>query len=86
MQKTAEEVAKTDVGQAVKKVSSLHTGGGRHGEFSSCTQGSEVVKEDLIDDLVKESDPYKAPETPMKRSDLASDFTKPETKTYEPNE
>ena len=44
------------------------------------------MKEDLVDDIVKESAPYKAPETLMKRSDLASDFTKPETKTYKPNE
>lgn len=44
------------------------------------------MKEDLIDDLVKESDPYKAPETLMKRSDLASDFSRPKVKTFEPNE
>ena len=45
-----------------------------------------MVKEDLIDDIVKASDPYKPPETLKKRSDLASDFTKPETKAYAPNE
>ncbi len=49
----------------------------------SC-QGSEVVKEDLLDDIIKESSPYKAPEKIMTRSDLASDFAKP--KTYSPDE
>ena len=44
------------------------------------------MKEDLIDDIVKESDPYRPPEKIMRRSDLASDFAKSKTKTYEPNE
>lgn len=43
-----------------------------------------MVKEDLLDDIIKESSPYKAPEKIMKRSELASDFAKP--KTYKPNE
>lgn len=51
-----------------------------------CVQGSEVVREDLIDEIVKESAPYKPPKEILKRSDLASDFTKAETKTYTPNE
>jgi import inner membrane translocase subunit TIM44 len=42
------------------------------------------VKEDLLDDIIKESSPYKPPEKVMKRSDLASDFAKP--KMYKPNE
>ena len=52
--------------------------------LGSCVQGSEVVKEDLLDDIIKESGPYKAPEKIMKRSDLASEFAKP--KTYKANE
>lgn len=47
-------------------------------------KGSEVVKEDLLDDIIKESSPYKAPEKIMTRSDLASDFAKP--KTYSPDD
>lgn len=43
-----------------------------------------MVKEDLLDDIIKESGPYKPPEKIMKRSDLASDFAK--TKTYKANE
>lgn len=43
-----------------------------------------MVKEDLLDDIIKESSPYKAPEKIMTRSDLASDFAKP--KTYSPDE
>ncbi len=39
----------------------------------SLPQGSEIVMEDLIDDVVRESNPYKPPEKVMKRSDLASE-------------
>lgn len=40
----------------------------------------------MIDDIIRESNPYIPPEKIMRRSDLASDFSKPETKTYKPNE
>lgn len=40
----------------------------------------------MIDDIVRESNPYKPPEKVMRRSDLVSDFTKPKTKSYKPNE
>lgn len=43
-----------------------------------------MVKEDLLDEIIRESSPYKPPEKIMKRSDLASDFAK--SKTYQPNE
>jgi len=49
-------------------------------------QGSEVVKEDLIDEIVKESSPYRAPDKAMKRSDLSSPLARPKVKSYEPNE
>ena len=42
-----------------------------------------MVKEDLIDDIVKESNPYKPPEKLMRRSDMAS---KQQSQTYQPNE
>ena len=45
-----------------------------------------MVKEDLLDDIIKESSPYKSPEKIMSRSEMASDFSKPETKTFKPNE
>ena len=47
------------------------------------------MKEDLLDDIIKESAPYKAPEKIMTRSDLASDFAKTnqqKPKTFKPNE
>lgn len=44
------------------------------------------MKEDLIDDIVKDSSPYKPPEKIMRRSDLGSAFAKPGAKKVEPNE
>ena len=49
-------------------------------------QGAEVVKEDLIDDIAKESGPYHPPEKIMRRSDMATDFSTPQQRTIKPNE
>lgn len=45
-----------------------------------------MVKEDLLDDIIRESNPYKPPEKIVSRSEMASDFNNPETKIFEPNE
>lgn len=50
-------------------------------------KGAEIVKEDLVDDIVERSNPYKAPEKVMKRSELATDYSsKQSTRVIEPNE
>ena len=45
-----------------------------------------MVKEDLIDDIAKESGPYHPPEKIMRRSDMATDFSTPQQRTIKPNE
>ena len=51
-------------------------------------KGAEVVKEDLIDDIVQQSNPYKRPDMVMKRSDLVTDFSSKQslTRTIKPDE
>ena len=50
------------------------------------SQGAEVVKEDIIDDIAKESGPYLPPEKIMRRSDMVTDFSTPQERTIKPNE
>ena len=45
-----------------------------------------MVKEDLIDEIAKESGPYQPPEKIMRRSDMATDFSTPQQRTIKPNE
>lgn len=40
-----------------------------------CTQGAETVKEDLFDDIVKESAPYQPPGTFKDNDVFANGFT-----------
>ena len=54
--------------------------------LDACLQGAEVVKEDLIDDIARESGPYHPPEKIMRRSDMATDFSAPQQRTIKPNE
>ena len=49
-------------------------------------QGAEVVREDLIDDIAKESGPYQPPEKILRRSDMATDFSTPQQRIIKPNE
>ena len=44
------------------------------------------MKEDLIDEIAKESGPYLPPEKIMRRSDMATDFSSPQQRTIKPNE
>ena len=51
------------------------------------SKGAEVVKEDLIDDIVQQSNPYKPPERIIKRSDISTDFSRKNTqRTIKPDE
>ena len=55
----------------------------------SLGQGAEIVKEDLIDEILKESGPYQAPEKIQTRSEMASDYADSNTHehtTISPNE
>ena len=52
----------------------------------SSLQGAEVVREDLIDEIAKESGPYQPPEKIMRRSDMATDFSTPQQRIIKPNE
>ena len=61
-------------------------GGGVTAHHCYFLQGAEVVKEDLIDDIAKESGPYQPPEKIMRRSDMATDFSMPQERTIKPNE
>ena len=49
-------------------------------------QGAEVVREDLIDEIAKESGPYQPPEKILRRSDMATDFSTPQQRIIKPNE
>jgi len=51
-------------------------------------KGTEIVKEDLVDDIVRQSNPYKAPDRIMKRSELATDYSSQQStsRIVEPNE
>ena len=49
-------------------------------------QGAEVVKEDIIDDIARDSGPYLPPEKIMRRSDMATDFSTQQQRTIKPNE
>ena len=51
-------------------------------------QSAEVVKEDLLDDIILESGPYKPPEKILKRSSMASSETEGATTadTIQPNQ
>ena len=87
-------MAKTDVGGAVKKVLARINSvlvqklcnGKIFGVFS--LKGADIVKEDLVDDIVKQSNPYKAPDRIMKRSELVTDFSSQSatSRVIEPNE
>ena len=58
----------------------------KHTYLDAYSQGAEVVKEDLIDDIARESGPYHPPEKIMRRSDMATDFSAPQQRTVKPNE
>ncbi len=58
-------------------------------EWHFLGQGAEIVKEDLIDDILKESAPYQAPDKIQTRSEMASDYAGSNTQeqtTISPNE
>ena len=57
-----------------------------HTYLDAHLQGAGVVKEDLIDDIARESGPYLPPEKIMRRSDMATDFSAPQQRTVKPNE
>lgn len=46
---------------------------------SNKQQGAEIVREDLIDEILKESGPYQAPERIQTRAEMAS--STPDTST-----
>ena len=45
-----------------------------------------MVREDLIDDIAKESGPYQPPKKILRRSDMATDFSAPQQRIIKPNE
>ncbi|XP_064390541.1 mitochondrial import inner membrane translocase subunit TIM44-like isoform X2 [Halichondria panicea] len=76
-QKTA-----TIVGQQAEELAKTDVG-------QSVQKGAEIVKEDLIDDILKESAPYQAPDKIQTRSEMASDYAGSNTQeqtTISPNE
>lgn len=100
----AEELVKTDVGQSVQKVSYPHPPTTHHHTHTYMYphiyththttlyphfQGAEIVREDLLDDIVKESGPYQSPERIGTRTEMASSYS-PSAPTQEntisPNE